>query len=96
MDLSSPNLLLVKPIAKDLPRVPSTNKEARKLKFVPPLTIEHKAITYLLKRSNGQVTKPPRIMEDPTIENSPCYPKTLFLTAQSQKAQHQQNRCATP
>jgi len=73
MDLSSPNLLLVKPISKDLPRVPSTNKEARKLKFVPPPTIEHKAIAYVLKRSNGQVTKPPQIMEDPTIENSPCY-----------------------
>ena len=59
MVLSSPNLLLVKPIAKDLPQVPSTNKEAHKLKFGPPPTIEHKAVVYALKRSNGQVTMPP-------------------------------------
>jgi len=92
MDLlaSSPDLMLVEPIAENFLEYLLLNKEAHKLKFVPPPTIEHKSIAYVFNEINGQMTRQTRIMEDPTIEKPSCYPETLFLAVQSQKTQRQQ------
>jgi hypothetical protein len=45
-------------------------KEAHKLKFVPPPTIEHKVLTDVLKEINGQEMRQTQITEETQIENT--------------------------
>jgi len=59
-----PSLLLMEPFAKTYLKFLQLHKEAHKLAFVPPLTIEHKVLAEVLNKINGQVTRPIRIMED--------------------------------
>ena len=64
MDLlaSSPDLMLVEPIAKNYLEFLLLYKEAHKLKFVPPPAIKHKAIAYVFNEINGQVTRHQKIL----------------------------------